>query len=894
MKFNYSGLADAEVEQARRDHGSNAVASQESETFWDKLLGNLKDPIIIILIVALLVTVVLTIFGYAEWYESVGIAFAVVIATFVATWSEYSNEQSFQRLLEEASLIKVKTFRNGHLTEISINELVVGDHILLQPGDTVPTDGLLIGGHAEVDEAALTGESEPVKKTALPDSATADAATEEHQLARAGLLVDGECVMRATAVGDKTRYGQTMKELLSAEDRLSPLQHKLSVLGGHISTFGYVGASFIFVAFMFNTIFLQGGGLEAYWSSQAAGAIFSDVVTALILAIIVIVVAVPEGLPMMIAMVLAINMKQLLSEKVLVRKLLGIETAGSLNMLFTDKTGTLTQGKLQVGAFLNGSGERFEQLDVIPQALRDTAGFALRNNTSAVIDASNPQDPKLVGADRTEQALLRFVTPYLAGGGEVETVDLIPFNSTRKFSAAQVQGERNLTLVKGAPEVILKQCTHWLDGAGNKQALTDQSALDAAMAELSGRAMRLLAVAVTDTPIDGSTELPTALALVGVFGMRDELRPTSYASVKTAKDAGIHVVMITGDAKDTAQAIAKDVGLLEDDPEAIVMTSTELSTMSDAEVKKILPHLYVVARAFPTDKSRLVKLAKEEGLVIGMTGDGVNDAPAVKNADVGFAMGSGTEMTKESGDIVILDDNFSSLTKAVLYGRTLFKSIRKFLVFQLTVNVSAILVVFLGQFFGFDLPLTMTQLLWLNIIMDTLAGLAFAGESALQRYMNEPPSKRDEPLINNDMWSSILINGGIIAALSILFLTSPTTQGWFSGGHEIGSAAAEAKFLTAFFAFFVFVQVFNTFNARTQGLDLFEHLLDNRLFSIIIPSIMLIQVFFITFGGEILRTVGLSLTEWIIVLALAILIIPVDMARKLARNKWFGNPIQDN
>ncbi len=332
--------------------------------------------------------------------------------------------------------------------------------------------------------------------------------------------------------------------------------------------------------------------------------------------------------------------------------------------------------------------------------------------------------------------------------------------------------------------------------------------------------------------------------------------------------------------------------MLEDDPQAIVLTSAELSQLSDEEVKQKLPHLYVVARAFPTDKSRLVKLAKELNLVAGMTGDGVNDAPAVKNADVGFAMGSGTEMTKESGDIVILDDNFSSLTKAVLYGRTLFKSIRKFLIFQLTVNVSAILVVFLGQFFGFDLPLTMTQLLWLNIIMDTLAGLAFAGEAALERYMLEKPMRRDEQLINTDMWSSILINGAFIAFISILFLNSDLARTLFSGGHEIGSDAAQAKFLTAFFAFFVFIQIFNTFNARTQGLNLFEHLLDNRLFSIIIPSIMAIQVFFISYGGEILRTVGLSMQEWVYVLLLAVVIIPIDLLRKAIRNRWIGNPVR--
>ena len=890
MKFAYSGLTDTEVAQSRSEHGSNAVASQETESFMDKLVGNLKDPIIIILVFALLITLTLWLFGYAEWYESVGIAFAVVIATFVATWSEYSNEQSFQRLLEEASMILVKVFRNGHLTEIRINDLVVGDHILLQPGDTIPTDGLLIAGHAEIDEAALTGESEPVKKTALHDQANPGEADEENRLFRAGLLVDGECVMRVTAVGDQTRYGQTMQELVSAEDRLSPLQHKLTVLGGHIAMFGYIGATFIFLAFMFNNMFLQGGGFDAYWA-QDGGIIVKDFVTAAILAIIVIVVAVPEGLPMMIAMVLAINMKKLLSVKVLVRKLLGIETAGSLNILCSDKTGTLTQGRLSVSTFLDGTGTEYERLEDIPQTLRDDAGFALRNNTSAVIDASDPNDIKMVGADRTEQALLRFVTPYLAQDDTIDIVDLIPFSSTRKFSATQVTGKRSLTLVKGAPEIILKNCRHYLNGDDKPHELTDTNALQQAMSELSARAMRLLAVAVTDTPIDDSKALPADLTLVGIFGMRDELRETAYASVKTAKDAGIHVVMITGDAKETAQAIAKDVGLLEDDPEAVIMTSTELGGLSDDELKTILPHLYVVARAFPTDKSRLVKLAKELGLVVGMTGDGVNDAPAVKNADVGFAMGSGTEMTKESSDIVILDDNFSSLTKAVLYGRTLFKSIRKFLIFQLTVNVSAILVVFLGQFFGFALPLTMTQLLWLNIIMDTLAGLAFAGEAALQRYMQEKPLRRDEPLINADMWSSILINGGIIAALSILFLTSPITQGWFDGGHATGSVEAEAKFLTAFFAFFVFVQVFNTFNARTQGLNLFEHLLDNRLFSIIIPSIMAIQVIFITFGGEVLRTVGLTLQEWLLVLAMAVLIIPIDLVRKVARNSLFGNPI---
>jgi len=888
MKFIYPGLTDPQVEQARTQHGSNVITNIERETFWQKLWENFKDPIIIILVVALIVTVLLAIFDYAEWHESIGIALAVFLATFLATWSEHSNETAFQKLLEEASMIQVKVFRNNRLVQISINELVVGDHILLQPGDTIPTDGILIAGHLEVNEASLTGESDSVYKKAVPAGISPG---DEHQLFRAALIEDGEAVMYTTAVGDKTRYGETMKEILSAEDRLSPLQEKLTVLGKHIATFGYIAASFIFIAYLSNHIFVQNeGGLSTYLA-LGAGKIFSDIITAMILAIIVIVVSVPEGLPMMIAMVLALNMKKLLTVKVLVRKLLGIETAGSLTILFSDKTGTLTQGQLSVEEFVMGNSRNYQKLEELPEVLRPLVGFALRNNTSAVIDTSDPQHPKLVGADRTEQAMLRFVTPLLKQEQELDIVDVIPFNSSRKFSATQVTGERNLTLVKGAAEVILKHCTHYLDASGDPVALTDKNALETTLRGLSARAMRLLAIAITETPISETKELPHSLTLLGVFGLRDALRPTSYDSVKLAKTAGIQVVMITGDAKETANAIARDVGLLEGDPEAKLLTSAELAQLSDDEVKKILPHLCVVARAFPTDKSRLVKLAKELNWVVGMTGDGVNDAPAVKNADVGFAMGSGTEMTKESSDIVILDDNFSSITKAVLYGRTLVKSIRKFLVFQLTVSLSAVLTAFLAPFFGFDMPLTMTQLLWLNIIMDTLAGLAFAGEAALQRYMLEKPIPKDERLISNDMWSAVLLNGSIAAGLSILFLTTGFTKELFTGGHALGTPEARASFLTAFFAFFVFMHIFNTFNARTQGMDLFENFLDNKFFAPVIGFIFVVQIVIVTFGGAIMRTVSLQPLEWAYVFMFAIILVPVDLLRKIIRNTFFGNPV---
>ncbi len=891
MRFTFPGLTDQEVEIARTQYGSNAVTTFDQETFWEKLWANFKDPIIVILILALGITVILTIFGYTKWYESVGIGVAVFIATFVATWSEHSNENEFQKLLEEASMIKVKVFRNNHLIEINITDLVVDDYILLQPGDTIPTDGILVAGHVDVNEASMTGESEPIRKSAMPESDFTYDICEENNLYKETLIEDGEAVMKATAVGDKTRYGETMKEIVRAENRLSPLQEKLTVLGKQISTFGYIGATFIFIAFMLNHIFLQtDGGLLNYFA-QPPGEIISNVVTAMILAIIIIVVAVPEGLPMMIAMVLALNMRKLLTVKVLVRKLLGIETAGSLTVLFTDKTGTLTQGKVAVEEFLTGKIEIYHLFEDIPVKLRNMLAFAVRNNTSAVIDTSTPDKPNMVGADRTEQAMLRFITPLLEQKEEIQLIDKISFNSRRKFSATQVEGEKAITLVKGAAELILENCTHYFDADGNTVKLTDKEALQAQVSGLSRRAMRLLVVAITDTPINSNQDLPKNLTLVGIFAMRDALRSTASVSVKTAKEAGVHVIMITGDAKGTAQAIGTDIGLLSDDNQAKVITSTELSEMSDDEVKKMLPHIYVVARALPIDKTRLIKLAKELGWVVGMTGDGVNDAPAVKNADVGFAMGSGTEMTKESSDIVILDDNFSSITKAMLYGRTLFKSIRKFLIFQLTVNISAILVAFFGPFFGFDLPLTMTQLLWINIIMDTLAGLAFAGEAALSRYMLEKPIPKNEPLISKDMWSSILINGSVAALMSLMFLTYAPIRELFSRGLPINSPEAEAVFLTAFFGFFVFMHAFNTFNARTQSLNLFEHILENKLFLWVLVSIFTIQTLFIYIGGEVLRSVPLQAIEWFYMVMFALVLIPVDLIRKLIRNIVFGNPV---
>jgi len=888
MRFSYPGLSDNAVSESRKIYGANVVTTQEAEGFLDKLRTNLKDPIIVILIVALAVTVFLAAMGFAPWYEGLGIAFAVVMATLIATWSEYSNENEFQRLLEEASKVKVKVFRNSTLVEILIDDLVVNDLVLLQPGDTVPADGYLLTGEIELNESALTGESETVKKTGGADEKHSEA-EEKYEMSRAALVVDGEAVMKVLEVGDKTKYGVTLKELTSAETRPSPLQEKLATLGRQISRFGYVGALFIAFSFMFNHIFLEGGGWEIYFSKPAPEIIY-HIVTAIILAIIIIVVAVPEGLPMMIAVVLSMNMRKLLKAKVLVRKLLGIETSGSLTILFTDKTGTLTQGKLTVSELLLGNAEHLQSYKEIPENLRETVSFALRNNTPASIDTGDPENPKIVGANPTGQALLRFLGADLEKQDDVKVKVNIPFNSSYKFSATQVEGSQNLTMVKGAAEIVLAGCTHYLDVDGNKVEL-DSEKLKEEMLGLSKRAMRLIGLAVSNQDLGEENVLPSDLTLVGIFGLRDEMRKESKTAVETVRRAGIQVVMITGDAKDTAQAIAREVGILEKE-QALVLTSKELGEISDEELIKILPDMRVVARALPADKNRLVKLAKSMNWVVGMTGDGVNDAPAVKNADVGFSMGDGTDMTKESSDIVILDNNFISLTNAVRYGRTLLKSIRKFLIFQLTVNVAAILVAFLGPFFGIDLPLTMTQLLWVNIVMDTLAAFAFSGEAALKRYMNEKPIPKDESLISGDMWSAILIDGIFMASISIYFLTSDFVAGLFvCDAVRCPDPELNLVLLTGFFGFFVFMNNFNKFNARTEGLNLFEHITENRNFLVVVILIFFLQTSFTYFGGEVLRTVGLTLEEWFYVLAFAITIIPLDLTRKLLRNLFVGNPV---
>ncbi len=908
------GLTDKEAAESKAKYGDNSMTEQAHEGFWDKLKGNLGDPMIKILIVALLINVLLAILGITgvikegapEWYEPIGIFIAICLATLVSTFSEYRNENAFQKLQEEASRIMCKVYRNGVIAEVAINDIVVGDAILLQSGDKIPADGIIIDGDIKVDQSVLNGESREAKKRAIPDGwKDTDENTNfdnEYKVYRGAVVCSGNAVMQVTVVGDKSVYGKIASELQTDDDRDTPLKLKLGKLANGISKFGYIGGIAIAVAMLVKTMFIDtanaGGVIDGF---LMAGGVFQwaklveAVIQAVMLAVIIIVMAVPEGLPLMIAIVSAQNMGKMLKDNVLVRKVAGIETAGSLNILFSDKTGTITKGKLEAVSFIDGAVNEYKTFSEVGGKLKDILSLSIHHNTLSVISGEG-KDMRVIGGNATERAILGFAMNE-RDKANVITVGNIPFNSTNKYSATQVDGDYSLTLIKGAPEKILQRCSHYYGSDGAKKPFS-MSELNKKIDELANRAIRVLAIATSDDAL-GEDALPAGnnWTLVGVVGIRDEVRPESVTAIKEVKGAGVQVVMITGDRRETAVAIAKEAGLLEKDSD-IVLTSDELAKLSDEEIKKKLHNIRVIARALPSDKSRLVRLAQELDLVAGMTGDGVNDSPALKKADVGFAMGGGTEVAKEASEIVILDDNFNSIDRAILYGRTIFNSIRKFIVFQLTINVAAVLISFICPLLDLANPLSVIQILWVNLVMDTLAALAFGGEPALSRFMQEKPKRRNEPIISKNMMSEIIVGAGWTFALSLVMLIlgsfpkgDPVSylESWgFIRDIQIGSET-HAILHTAYFAFFIFIAVFNAFNARTEKLNLFDNLTKNKGFLTVFGIIAVVQIAMTYLGGAILSGYGLNLTEWILVLVMAISIIPVDLIRKAIAGAVSGN-----
>lgn len=860
-----TGLTTKQVEESRNKYGSNSLTQIPPDPLWKKILEGFKDPMIMILLVALVVQVVLFFLGQAEWFEPVGILIAILIANGVASVSESKQEGKASALkAEEEAKETAKVIRDGRLEEIHVSEIVVGDIVYLQAGDKIPADGIIIEGELKVDQAALNGETEEADKIPLVDGALYDVKDllNKYYAYRGTVVCGGEGYMEIKVVGDKTLFGELALEV-QEETRETPLQVKLSKLAKQISTFGYIGAIAIVVGIMAKTLITGSIPSGVYeWIRL--------VMDAITVAVTIIVCAVPEGLPMLTSILLSFQSLRMAKDNVLVRKINGLETAGSLSILFSDKTGTITEGKLSVVEMATGNVKVYNALSQMPSSLALDVITGIGINNSAVAS-----DGAIIGGNSTDRALMSFLVSSNAVNSMTKE-DVRAFNafdSNRKMSSVTITRDGNsVTYIKGAPEKIIERCTHYIDEDGQIKELVEKNYLTTYIDTQAGRSMRLLAVA----KVAGESE-DADLTLVCVISIRDNVRKEAIDAIREVQNAGIQVVMVTGDRKETAVAIAKEAGLLKTNDD-VALTSAEMAEKTDEELKKILPHLRVVSRALPTDKSRLVRIAQELDLVVGMTGDGVNDSPALKKADVGFAMGSGTEVAKEAGDITILDDNFASIEKAILYGRTMFKSIRKFLIFQLTVNVAAVLTCFIGPLLGENVVMTVIQLLLINLAMDTLAAIAFGSEPALKEYMRDKPIPRNANIISKEMFTEIIISAVYITfiCLSILFL--PPIKNLFGN--------VDTTYLkSALFATFMMAITFNGFNARTSHMNPFEGLGRNKSFLIVMLAIFAMQFIFVTFGGNVLNVESLSPMSWLICVVLAFLIIPIDMIRKALTKK---------
>ena len=884
--MKYNGLTDKQVEESRSKFGSNEIPDSEPTTFWEEFKETFSDPMIKILLAIAALMIVMFFFGYAEIYEPLGTIVAVLIVATVSAKTGVASDTKYRELKDNTEKDKCKVHRNGVITVIDVDDVVVGDKVLLQSGDKIPADGVLIDGALRVDNSALNGEAEECKKTAasedfqLEDDITGDTFVDAHSLFRGAVIFDGEGILDVRKVGLKTMMGK-MAEEMQEDEPDSPLKVKLAKLAKQISTFGYIGAVLIAVLYLVYFV-MQAGGVSQYFA-MGIEPVVKDVVRALSLAIVIIVCAVPEGLPLMISLVLMQNTSKMLDHNVLVRKAEGIETAGSLNILFSDKTGTITKGMLEVVDFFTGDGNSIDIAQLSKHSkVKGLVDLAIGKNTQSMFDASH----KVIGGNATDQALMKFLGEEtfktLENSSEYKITKQQSFNSANKFSQARIDSTGK-TFYKGAPEKLLANAVKYLDADGNICTM-DNAILNRKIDELAAKAMRVLAFGYSEKDMVENS-INDDIVIIGLVGIRDDVRPEAKEAIREVQGAGIQVVMITGDRLETAVAIAKDAGLLKGGSDR-ALSSAQLNEMSDEEVKKIIPNIRVIARALPTDKSRMVRLCQEMNLVVGMTGDGVNDSPALKRADVGFAMGSGTEAAKEAGKIVILDDNFKSIKDAILYGRTIYHNILKFCKFQLVINVAAVVVSAIAPFFGVDEPLKVTHLLFVNLVMDGMGAMMLGNEPAKEEYMAEAPRKRDESIVSKKMMGQILTMGIWLTVVSFIYLKVPFFVNLF---------ANEEQHLTGYFVLFIVAALFNGFNVRDDGFAIFAGLNENKDFIKVFLIIIIVQALLVNAAivplapfqwiGEMFSCVPFGIKGWIAVVLLACTMIPADMVRKLCVNK---------
>ena len=851
--INNNGLSDKEVIINREKYGENIFTKKKQDTFFKLLLETFSDPIIKILLIALGIKTIFLIRDF-DWYETVGIVLAILVASLISSISEYGSMRAFNKLTEETSKINVRVKRGGNIQSIPLSEVVVNDLVVLSTGDRVPADGIIVSGKISLDEAMINGEAKEVYK---------EAGTDKTSLFMGTVVYSGNALMLVRSVGDNTFYGKMAMEL-QEDNTESPLRIRLTKLAQSISKIGYVCSLLVAGSYLIYMVVISNNfDKNLIVSTLTNGRVmFGYVLDALTLCVTIIVVSVPEGLPMMITLVLSSNMKRMLKDNVLVRKLIGIETAGNINVLLTDKTGTLTKGKLSVVGLMDGEGNTFEYVNSHGE-YKKMLGMSMAINNESSYDKKSGN---IIGGNITDRAILEYSGMV---SNNYEIIKREVFDSKKKYMYTKIRmNGHTYNLVKGAYEVVGKMCNSYYDKVGIKHTIRDNSYIDRKIKSMSMNMMRILLLAINE-----DRETINNMTLVGFVILKDEVRENVKEGIRLVDEASIHTIMITGDNRETAKAVAEDIGLIRGSND-LVITSNEMNNMSDEMLRKKFHDIKVIARAMPQDKSRLVNIAKSLDLVVGMTGDGVNDALALKKADVGFAMGSGTEVAKEASDIVILDDNFYSITNAILYGRTIFKSIRKFIICQLTINLCSLLVSIIGPFIGIPVPITVIQMLWINMIMDTLSGFAFSYEPALPEYMKELPKKKNENIINGYMANQIITTGLVSSVICIIFLKSRIINQIF--GDDL---------LTAFFGLIIFISIFNSFAARTHRLNILANIFKNKVFIGVITFVIGMQIYLIYYGGSLFRTNGLTIREFIIMMGIGLLVIPIDFIRKLIRKK---------
>lgn len=846
------GLTDEQVKQSREQHGKNVLTPPQRTSLWKLYLDKYRDPIIQILLVAAFVSLILA-FIEKNFMETIGIFVAVFLATTVGFYFERDAAKKFNLLTALSEEQPVKVRRNGKVMEIPRHDVVVGDVVLVEVGDEVPADGeLIVCNDLQINESTLTGE--PVAEKSLEGGG--DGAYPRNVILRSTMVMNGRGEFVVTAVGDATEIGKVAKKSTEQTSVETPLHMQLDKLAKMISKVGSVVSVAAFFIFLIHDILTNPawGGKDYFYMAEIVLKYFMMAVT-------LIVMAVPEGLPMAITLSLALNMRRMLKSNNLVRKLHACETMGAVTVICTDKTGTLTQNKMQVSALELKQGD---------EALLDTA-IAL-NSTAELNDGKPIGNP-------TESALLLWLDAqgkdYEELRKQVNVLKQLPFSTERKMMAtlAEVDGETYL-FVKGAPEIVMKKCII-------EDRMLRQSAEE--LDEWQHKAMRTLAFAYKkiETSIMRTSRTSTAevvalldandLQLQAIAAIADPIRPDVPAAVQECRHAGIEVKVVTGDTAATALEIGKQIGVFEDEPENIgadgsmtsldqqMITGEQWEALSDEEAYERAKDIRVMSRARPTDKQRLVAMLQKRGEVVAVTGDGTNDAPALHYAHVGLSLGSGTSVAKEASDMTLLDDSFKSIANAVMWGRSLYRNLQRFLFFQLVVNVAALLLVLGGSVIGTEMPLTVTQILWVNLIMDTFAALALASLPPSHEVMKEKPRKASDFIINKSIGFGILFCGIVFFLVMFALLVYCERRG--KGGVDVHE-------LTMFFTTFVMIQFWNLFNAKAlmSHHTAFRHFLKDKGMILVLVLVLVGQWIIVTFGGEMFRTTPLSLHEWLLII----------------------------